>query len=151
MKKDLDVVRKLRLNVLNIIKNLSTEQLNKIPSGFNNNIAWNLGHMVAAQQGICYKRAGLPLKVTEDFFDRYKPDSFPKQSIDDGAIDEIKSLLVTTPDQFEHDYEQGIFVQYPPWTSRYGIEISNIVDAVNFLKFHEGLHIGYILALKRLV
>lgn len=151
MKKDLDDVRKIRQSVLKSLKELSTEQINKIPAGFNNNIAWNLGHLIAAQQGICYKRSALPMKIADDFFDMYKPDTTPKQSIDDATINEIKSLLVTTLDQFEQDYDQGIFVEYPTWMSRYGVEITGIDDAVNFLKFHEGFHMGYMLALKHVI
>ena len=40
-----------RKHYLKLIENYSLEQLNKIPEGFSNNLAWNLGHIIVAQQG----------------------------------------------------------------------------------------------------
>lgn len=59
MVKQFDILRKTRQYVLELIANLSMEQLNEVPAGFTNNIVWNLGHMLASQQGVCYLRGGL--------------------------------------------------------------------------------------------
>ncbi len=48
MNKDIDYIKKARYYLLDGIKDLSADQLNQIPEGFNNNILWNLAHMVAA-------------------------------------------------------------------------------------------------------
>ena len=42
MKKQFDTLRITRNNILKDIKALTLDQLNEIPKGFNNNIAWNL-------------------------------------------------------------------------------------------------------------
>jgi hypothetical protein len=65
--KQLDILRQPRLKILNILESFSLEQLNMIPAGYNNNIIWNLGHMVAAQQGVCYKRAGVETRISDGF------------------------------------------------------------------------------------
>jgi len=147
--KSIDTIRNLRECALGIINELSLEELNHIPAGFNNNIAWNLGHMVAAQQGVCYKRAGLPIVVEESYFERYKPGTIPGAPITQEELDEIKSLLFSTLDQLEKDYADGIFVNYGTFTTRYGVELASIEDAVDFLPFHDGFHMGYMLALRR--
>jgi hypothetical protein len=149
--KQLDIMRQPRLKILSILEDFTLEQLNKIPPGFNNNIIWNLGHMIAAQQGVCYKRAGLDTWVTDNFFQAYKPDSKPEGIVDTTGYDQIKTLLLTSLDQFGRDYKKGVFTNYPAWTTRYGVEIANIDDAVAFLPFHEGLHIGYIMGMRKLV
>ena len=59
MTKQIEIVRSLREYLLSTVNELSTEQLNQIPDGSGNNIIWNLAHLIAAQQGICYIRAGL--------------------------------------------------------------------------------------------
>lgn len=135
--------------VLNILQDFSLEQINTIPAGFNNNIAWNLGHMHAAQLGILYKRAGLP--VDETFYDLYKPDSKPKGPITQEQLDDIKSRLIISLDDLEQDFAANIFTNYPTWTTRYGAVISSIDQAIAFLPFHEGLHIGYIMSMRKLV
>ncbi|MDB5118142.1 MAG: hypothetical protein JWQ79_3634 [Mucilaginibacter sp.] len=151
MIKSIEIIRKPRLHLLNFINDLSIEQLNKIPNGFNNNIIWNLGHMIAAQQGVCYKRAGLPTVIDDNFFVTYKPDSKPERFYDSNELKTIEELFVSTLGQLEIDLENNLFVNYTPWTTRYGVELSTIEEAIKFLPFHEGLHLGYIWALRRAV
>lgn len=151
MKEKLDTIRKTRIFLLNLVSELTPEELNEVPAGFNNNIIWNLAHLVAAQQGVCYMRAGLAAKVDEDFFNRYKPGSKPEGPVDSEGIAQIKSLMGTSLDRLEEDYGNGLWTHYPAWTTRYGTELASIEDAVSFLLFHEGLHTGYIMALKRVV
>lgn len=151
MKKSVEIINKTRRYLLELTDTLSIEQLNKVPEGFNNNIIWNLGHLIAAQQGVCYMRAGAGLKVEESFFQDYKPGSRPERFISQEEAGEVKRLLISTLDQFEEDYQAGIFLNYTPWVTRYGVSIPDIDAAINFLPFHEGLHLGSILAQKRLI
>ena len=151
MKRAIEIIKQPRQIVLDEISHLSVEQLNKIPQGFNNNIIWNLGHMIAAQQGICYKRAGLDVRVDEALFHAYKSDTKPEGFVDAEGVEEIKKLLFTTLDQLEADYDNGIVNNYTLFVTRYGIPLSSIDEAIAFLPFHEGLHIGYIMSLRKLV
>jgi hypothetical protein len=141
-----------RTKVIEILQELSIEQLNTLPVGFNNNIIWNAGHMIAAQQGICYKRAGIPAIIDEVFFETFKPGTKPERLFDAAEVENIITLLSSTLTQLDADLQQpDKFTNYPTWTTRYGAELTSINDAVAFLPFHEGLHIGTILAMKKLV
>jgi hypothetical protein len=147
----IEIIKQPRQRILDEISNLSVEQLNNTPEGFNNNIIWNLGDMIATQQGICYKRAGLDIRVDEAFFDAYKPGTKPNEVVDLEGVEEIKMMLFTTLEQLEADCDNGIINGYTPFTTRYGILLSNVDEAIAFLPFHEGLHIGYIMSLRKLV
>jgi len=147
----LNTIRATRKHLLQLIEGLSTEQLNQVPAGFNNNIIWNVAHLISAEQGICYTRAGIPFIVEDKHYTPYRPDTKPNRFIDSAEVDEIKELLITTIDQLETNYQNKTFTTYPLWTSRYGVPITSIEDAINFLPFHDGMHIGYVMALKRLV
>jgi hypothetical protein len=151
MNDQIETIRKTRNFLLDYIKELSIEQLNKIPAGFNNNIIWNLGHMVAAQQGVCYLRAGLKISVDEDFFNAYKPGSKPTEYINEQQIEKIKELFFSSLDILKSDYVKGLWTNYSAWSTRYGVELKTIEDAIQFLNFHEGLHLGYVMALKRAI
>jgi hypothetical protein len=153
MSQQMDIIIKPRQTILTSLEALSLEQLNAIPAGFNNNIIWNLGHMIAAQSGVWYKRAGLPLPagVSEEFFETYKPGTKPERAYTADDLNLIKELLFSTIEQFEADRKTDMFNNYPTWTTRYGAEISGINGAVAFMPFHEGLHIGAIVALRKLV
>ena len=147
----IDILRNPRKMILDIVKDYNTDQVNHIPEGFNNNIIWNLGHMIASQQGICYKRCGLETVVSDDFFNTYKSGSKPGRYISQEEYDELKELFLTTLDKLEEDYAAGIFINYTSVMTRYNVELNNIDEALSFLPFHDGLHIGYIMSLRKLV
>ena len=151
MDPQINMMRTTRTWLLNIIKDLSTEQLNEIPAGFNNNIIWNVGHLIAAQQGVCYVRAGLKPVVEEKYFLNYKSETKPTGAASEDEINAIKELLFSSLDQLDSDLEKNIFANYTAWATRYGVEMKNIDDALSFLPFHEGLHVGYVMALKRAI
>ena len=151
MQTHIDRYKKLRQYILENIKDLSNEQLNKVPVGFSNNIIWNLAHLVAVQQAVCYKRAGKDLKIEESYFDLFKPGTKPELIFDDGMIAKIKTMFIDNIDFLQTDYSNNQFKNYTTWTTRAGLEITNIDIAINFMMYHEGLHEGLIGALKKFV
>ncbi|MFH6943511.1 DinB family protein [Flavobacterium aquidurense] len=151
MQTEIEKLRMTRLHVLDLIKDLSIEQLNEVPEGFNNNIIWNLGHLMTAQQGLCYLQAGLNAVVDEKYFIDYKPESKPESFIDSTDVKKIKEVFISVLDKLETDYDQNIFKNYSPFTTPYGIELTKIDDVLTFILYHEGLHTGYIMAMKHLL
>ncbi|MCB0460976.1 MAG: DinB family protein, partial [Flavobacteriaceae bacterium] len=55
MEKQVEILKANRKGILSLIEGLSIMQLNKIPQGFKNNIAWNVAHLLVTQQLLCYK------------------------------------------------------------------------------------------------
>ena len=151
MNRQIETIRKARTSLLEQLEELTVEQFNRIPQGFGNNISWNMGHMIVVQQGICYEKSGLPLLISDDFEKRFGPGSRPVGNLGVIEIVYIKQLLVTTLEQLEADYESHIFGNYVGWSTRFGNKVVDIDDALEFLSFHENLHLGTITAMKRLV
>jgi hypothetical protein len=151
MNPKIDLIRKIRSKALELIADLSITELNKIPEGFNNNIIWNLGHLIAAQEGIFYLRGKLELTVEQEFFNSFKNGSKPDHMLLTEEIEKIKSLLFSSLDQLELDLDKNIFHNYSAWTTSTGFEINSIEDALDFLPYHEGLHLGQVMAYKRLI
>lgn len=58
--------------------------------------------------------------------------------------------MFSTIDVLEADYKKGLFKNNPSWTNRYGIELPVIESSLHFMLCHEGIHFGYIMALKRM-
>ena len=144
-------IKNTRTFILELVKDLSIEQLNKIPAGFNNNIIWNIAHLTAAQQNMCYVRSGLAVTIKEEHFSAFLSGTKPEKFIEQKAIDSIFDALLNSMDRLAADYSSGIFLKFDPWDKRYGMKLNSIEDAINFIPFHEGMHIGYIMALKKLV
>jgi hypothetical protein len=134
------------------IENNSLEDLNKIPEGFNNNIIWNIGHIVVTAQLLAYKLSGLPMMVSDDLVNKYRKDTKPEGVVSQEEVNEIKGLLFSTITKLETDYKNEIFKEYNTYTvSTTGNTLTNIDEALQFILFHEAMHLGYILALVRAV
>jgi hypothetical protein len=137
--------------VSKILENHSLEQLNKIPEGFNNNMIWNIAHIVVTQQLLVYKLSGLPMLFSEEMIEKYKKGTKPERDASQADIDEVKSLLFSTIKKTKVDYDNGIFKDYQEYPTSTGFILKNVEDALAFNNFHEGLHIGILMNLRKLV
>ncbi|PCI09561.1 MAG: damage-inducible protein DinB [Flavobacteriaceae bacterium] len=151
MTNTINLLKKNRLLILKLIEALTLEQLNKIPEGFGNNIIWNVGHLAVTQQLLCYKLSRLPMHISDEMVDNYRKDSAPNGDVNQAEVDEIKRLFVELPDQFEKDYNENIFKEYDSYTTSVNVTLSDIYSASSFNNFHEGIHLGVILTLRKLV
>jgi len=129
----------------------SLDQLNKIPAGFNNNLIWNIGHIIVAQQSLIYKGSNLPMYISEDLFNLYKPGTKPTSAISQAEADELKELLLSPIATTEADFQKGIFTTYNERTTATGFHLASVQDALAFNNYHEGLHFGYMMSIKKMV
>ncbi|MCF7566905.1 DinB family protein [Sabulilitoribacter arenilitoris] len=135
-----------------IIDDNSLEDLNKIPKGFNNNIIWNIAHIVVSEQLLAYKLSGLPSILSDDMINKYRKDTKPEADATQEEVNKIKRLLFSTLENTKADYNNGVFKTYNAYTvSTTGNTLNNINEALQFILVHEGIHYGYILALLKAI
>ena len=147
-----EVLKNTRRSFIRIIEKTSLAELNKIPKGFNNNIIWNIGHIIVTEQLLTYKLSGMPIMVSDHLINKYRKDTKPKSDVTQEEADEIKALLFSTIERTEADYNKESFKNFQEYTvSTTGNTLENIEDSLNFVLFHEGMHLGYVLALLRAV
>ena len=146
-----DLFKLVRKNVLHLLEGITLEQLNEIPVGFTGNMAWHIGHLCATQQGLIYRLSGLPVNLEQAFIDKYKKGSVPKEPITQAELDFIKTELTAQPERLSADIQKGIFKNYSEYTTSFGNTIHSFDEALAFVNVHEGLHIGYLMALKRVI
>lgn len=147
-----EVLPNTREYLNSVLENNSLEDLNKIPSGFNNNIIWNVAHLIVSQQILVYKLSGLPLMVSDAFVEKYRKGSKPEAPVTLSELEEIKSLLFPPIQKTQEDYFNGVFKNYHEYVVvTTGNTLRSVEDALQFTLFHEGLHIGYIMALLRAI
>jgi hypothetical protein len=145
------VLKTSRNTLLKILENTSLEHLNTIPEGFSNNIIWNIGHIVVVQQMLVYKLSGLPMMVSDEMVERYKKGTRPEASVSAEEVAQIKDLLFPTIEQTERDYNAGVFKEYQEFTTMTGFHSQSAADAITFNNFHEALHTGIIMQIKKFV
>lgn len=151
MEKQFEILKANRVIVLKVIENLSLEQLNKIPDGFRNNIAWNVAHLPVIQQLLCYRLSELKITISDEMVEKYQKGTAPTKDITQQELDEIKVLFLRQVDEFKEDYTNNKFITYNSYPTSVNVTLNSIDDAIEFNNFHEGLHLGYILALKNIV
>ncbi len=151
MDKSIETIVATRKMFLKLIDGLSIETMNKIPQGFNNNIIWNFGHVIITQQILCYKLSNLSLHVADSFVSNYSKGSKPASFIDAKELDYLKEMALSSIDQLMVDMDNKIFNNFNTYTTSFGIDLNSIDDVVKFIGMHEGIHIGYAMALKRIV
>ena len=136
---------------LDFFDKYTLEQMNVVPDKFSNNIIWNIGHIIAAQQSLVYKTSNLPINIPEDFFDRYKPGTKPMGNVSQNEAEEIKFLLISMINRTETDLANGKFVSFTERNTITGFHLGNLQDALVFNNYHEGIHMGYIKSIGRFV
>ncbi len=138
-----------RRNMLLATAPLSLDQLNLIPTGFNNSVAWNMGHVLATQQVLLYGLSGLPTRVEGHWVERFRKGTRPDQPVSPQELDQLIDLLDQSVAWAKEDFERGVFTEFRPYTTSFGVQLTNIDEAVAYNNLHEGLHLGYVMAMKR--
>ena len=146
-----EVLKKSRELVFNLIDGLTIEQLHKIPEGFNNNIAWNVAHLVVTQQLLLYKLSGLQCLVSDELIDNYRKGTKPTETFTEEEFEEVKELLLGLPDTLKEDFSAGIFSDYTEYKTSTGFVLDSFKTALAFNNMHEGIHLGVIMAIRKLV
>ena len=146
-----DIALKTRILFYKTLENLTLDQLNTKPKGFNNTIFWNIKHVVITQQLLIYRLSELPVLVTETEIGTYKKGtkSESKATIED--IELLKSQLFSTLEKTKEDYQKGLFKKYTEYTVSTKSILTSINEALAFNNSHEGIHFGYILAMKKIL
>ena len=149
MDKSLEILLQHRKVLYYYLKQTPLAILNKIPDGFRNNILWNIGHSVVVQQLLVYRRSNLTPLVNNELIERYRRGTVPDGQATAEEVNLIQKLLFTTVEKTSDDYQLGLFREYDSFVTATNVTLANVNDAILFNNYHEGLHLGTILALQK--
>ena len=149
MKTQFDVLRISRELVTKELDGLTLDQIHTIPTGFKNNIAWNVAHLVVTQQLLHYKLSNLDCLCPDELIASYKKGTVPTKNFTEEEFEEVKDLLLGLPDVLQEDFEAGIFENFSAYPTSTGLVLDSIETAIVFNNFHEGIHYGIIRAIKK--
>ena len=146
----IDQLIHIRAVIGRLISDVSEEALFRVPPGFSNHIAWNAGHVVATQQILHYVLSGLEPQIPGELIDRYRKGTGPATA-DRQSYASVIAFLNQAPERFLEDYENGAFTSFNRYETSTGIILMSIEDAIVYNNMHEGMHAGYIMAMKRVL
>lgn len=151
MEQTFELNRTSRTLIVPFLEDFSLEQLNTIPTGFSNTLFWNIAHVVVTQQLLVYKLSGLPMLISDELVDKYKKGSKPEQAATQEEVDQIKALIFDLVDQTQADYGSGVFTQFTEYPTSSGFILKNVKHAMAYNNFHEGLHLGIMMSMKKIL
>ncbi|MDN3641349.1 DinB family protein [Lutimonas halocynthiae] len=151
MEKLIETALFTRVSLLNILESKSYEKLVHIPEKFKNSIFWNIAHLLVTQQLLCYKLSGLEIKIDQDLVSKYGKGATAITEVEPSDIQYVKDNLVAAMTQTKEDFDNGLFVNFTPYMTSTGIELKSVEDAIAFSTFHDGIHLGIVLSLMKIV
>jgi len=140
-----------RKNFLGILENTPKDILLEVPKGFRNNIWWNIAHVVVTQQLLVYNLSNVPMLVPQILIDKFRKGTVPDGTLQEEEMGQIASFLISTIETTQRDYKNGLFTQFNTYTTSTKFTLTNVEDAITFNIFHEGLHMGTIRAMNKLL
>ncbi|TLS36058.1 DinB family protein [Pseudalkalibacillus caeni] len=131
---------------LHLLDSVTEEEADAVPDGFNNNIRWNLGHIYLDQfdwiQHLTKEKINIPEGFREWFGFGTSPADWKEPP---PTLETLKELLgnqiACIRDQYGHRLEE----QFPETEC----EMHTIAQVLVRTVFHEGLHIGAIISIKK--
>jgi uncharacterized damage-inducible protein DinB len=130
------------------LESVSESTADQMPKGFNNTIRWNIGHILTAADGF-FGLKMLPGNYKELFWAGTKPadwtgDVPSLDTLDSQLREQEAQIEEIIANQLNEKLQQPI--QFPN-----GLKINTFGEVTAFNNAHEGIHMGYMNALKRAI
>lgn len=140
------LMESIRSRMLAQLENVSEELADRIPAGFNNNIRWNLGHILTIHDMLIFQlnneKSGFPADYPALFKNGTKPADWQQTP---PALEVLTQQLEEQMKQIRETFS-GRLDQEAAKPFR---EMKTIGEIINFSFYHEGLHTGFIWAMKK--
>lgn len=151
MEQQLKYIAITRNNFSDLMAGLTIDQLNQVPVGFNNNIAWNYCHIIVATQGLVLGLSGIDGPISKEQVAKYKKGTKPESYISSDEIEYFKNASEKLLIQIQDGIRQGVFTNFTSYTTSFNATLNNVGDALAMVQSHDAMHYGYALALRRAV
>jgi hypothetical protein len=148
----LELLKATRKKLIDLVEALPIEEINTIPAGFNNNIAWNFGHAVVTAYLLAYVTSGVNTSISIPLVDKYKKGTKPEGPASKDEITALKKLSDDFFVQVEKDLSEKKIQQVTPYaTQTFGVEMKTFEDYIITIFGHDTLHYVTALSMKKIV
>ena len=142
-----------RQTVVRILKSIKTEQADTIPPTWKNNARWHAGHLILTPALITFGILREPLPVPDEYRKWFAKGTSPAEWDSGDPIPEYEDLcddVVPSAGRLFDLIKPHLTQPFlEPYTTSAGVILHSPEEALNFSLFHDGIHLGMLLALKR--
>ncbi|MDR3541944.1 MAG: DinB family protein [Desulfosporosinus sp.] len=146
-----DQLKVIRTNTINAVKEISESQADSVPEGFNNNILWNLGHILWAQEKFAFGFIPEPMQMPDGFTELFGRNTKPSEW--KGQPPTLQQMIELLEDQTSRIKERLdnrlVEAVANPFTMPSGLTLKTIGEFLTFSMYHEGMHVQTIKILKK--
>jgi uncharacterized damage-inducible protein DinB len=142
----------VRGSTLHSLGNVNEEVIHTVPDGFSNNILWNVGHILLSAEQLLLRGANESGKLPNQYKGWFGGGTKPADW--NGEVPSWHSLVSGLKEQqdwvvteFGSRLDEKLAT---PFQIR-EVEFTTYGDVLSFVMFHEGLHLGQINAMNRLL
>lgn len=144
-------LRAARGYLLGNIGKLSDEQWLVVPDDFSNNILWNVGHLLHSHNTLTYGASGLDTGIPAEYEGLFKGGTSPATWSETPNVAEVRERFGAQMEKLIAAHETEAFANFKAYELMPGYTLDNIDDAMNFVLFHESLHVEAISMIKKRV
>lgn len=153
---DLNVLKEQTLLVRKLICTLVeplADRADETPPGWKNNLRWHLGHLVLTPRLLTHSLRGEPTGLSEDYRRLFMKGTTPLEWKAERELPSMETLREEMIGKTEELFATMAPVLDEPfrhvYTTTPGVVLHNASEGLLFSYFHDGIHLGLILALKR--
>jgi len=144
------LIGKARERIIQQVENVPEAQRHVVPTGFNNSLHWQLGHIVTVADGITLRYGGFESKIPSSYGKLFNNGTKPSDWEDEPPHWDI--LIQQLPEQFQalQDTLQGRLGD-PVAVKDNFAKAQTIGELVALNMSHENLHLGMITAMVKVL
>lgn len=134
-----ELLEQQRSALLKKTEHLTTDQYNLVPAGFNNNIIWNMGHVLIITDSLLYSNTPFEIPVHKYDTEGFKMGTKPERPINDYIISLIRQSMSDTVPLFKNLLNDAA-------SASFQMSQGDLLDTfiskktLRFILFHEDMH-----------
>ena len=142
----LDQLNFIRRQTINYVKDMSDNKVQVIPTGLNNNIIWNLGHIYVVLEKFAFQLSEEPTKYPVNMNKLFDPGTQPSTwDMEAPTISQIVYLLSEQMERIELTLPDKMKNEIPtPYKSSTGLTFNTVEQLMGFCIYHEAMHFAVI-------
>ena len=157
---DLAVIGKTRGFMVDLLRAHTLAQVNRVPPGFRNNLIWNARHCYVSLYLLVFARNNATAAEmatlgyappSEEEVAAYRKGTAPEGEVDAAAVEHAigrlgdMSWAARLTDAFLDS------ARYDAYDASWGVRLHSAAEAIAYVNMHEGMHLGVMLAQRKLL
>ncbi|MGG4341196.1 DinB family protein [Paenibacillus lautus] len=132
----------VRTQTLNLVRNAPDDIAEMIPSGMNNHVKWNVGHVLFTMERFAFGVNGETINLPEHYTELFRTGSKPREmSAPWPSMAELIELLEGQVQRIEDRYTTHLHdTVSSPYTTSKGLKLTRVEEFLSFCLYHEGMH-----------